>query len=395
MKGREFLNKIELADPVFIEEAEKKCNYRKTRRIRKGVVAAVLCVAAVFCFFALLNPDMLRGEESSLEKIRIPELNTGGMGYEGHLYFDASQIDGANPWNEGASVNTLPVYKNRAYDSSKAGVPKGLSEDEMLSLLDSAASSLKVKILDVDIERNNADNDQKDSDTNATKISASTDNGQIDVMADGSVIYILPEGGMKLPDGYSFTDYETSKEDACKTIDFLSDMYSEFLHMEEAEAVSTGSYNIYGEYGRNYYVYDSGGDIVDDIVNYNLNTVSFLPTDDGRLYAVRMQNSLAAAEKVGDYPIISLSQAEEKLLEGHYQTSAPYAMPGSEYIAKAELVYRSGPLEEMLIPYYRFYVLLLEEELSGEGLKSYGAYYVPAIEDEYIENMPVYDGHFN
>lgn len=70
-------------------------------------------------------------------------------------------------------------------------------------------------------------------------------------------------------------------------------------------------------------------------------------------------------------------------------------MPGSEYIAKAELVYRSGPLEEMLIPYYRFYVLLPEEELSGEGLKSYGAYYVPAIEDEYIENMPVYDGHFN
>ena len=28
-------------------------------------------------------------------------------------------------------------------------------------------------------------------------------------------------------------------------------------------------------------------------------------------------------------------------------------------------------------------------------MKTYGAYYVPAVESRYISNMPVYDGTFN
>ena len=36
--------------------------------------------------------------------------------------------------------------------------------------------------------------------------------------------------------------------------------------------------------------------------------------------------------------------------------------------------------------------ILMERE---NGLKTYGAYYVPAIADEYIIDMPVYEGHFN
>ena len=46
------------------------------------------------------------------------------------------------------------------------------------------------------------------------------------------------------------------------------------------------------------------------------------------------------------------------------------------------------------MPYYRFYVELPQE--AGEnGMKCFGAYYVPAIAAEYIADMPLYDGHFN
>ena len=69
-------------------------------------------------------------------------------------------------------------------------------------------------------------------------------------------------------------------------------------------------------------------------------------------------------------------------------------LPGEGYIAKAELIYRVGALEEMLIPYYRFYVLLPDMDRDN-GLHCYGAYYVPAVAEEYIANMPVYDGRFN
>lgn len=56
----------------------------------------------------------------------------------------------------------------------------------------------------------------------------------------------------------------------------------------------------------------------------------------------------------------------------------PYKLPGIDYVAKAELVYRTGAREEYFMPYYRFYVELPEEE--RDGLKTYGIYYVPAVE---------------
>ena len=84
-------------------------------------------------------------------------------------------------------------------------------------------------------------------------------------------------------------------------------------------------------------------------------------------------------------------------MSGQYQTSAPAEFPGEEFIGKVELVYRSGSSEELLLPYYRFYVLLSDEYApdTDNGLKTYAAYYVPAIADEYIAGMPTYDGRFN
>lgn len=82
------------------------------------------------------------------------------------------------------------------------------------------------------------------------------------------------------------------------------------------------------------------------------------------------------------------------LLEGKYLTSSPYDLPGREYVAKVELAYRGSRVR---IPYYRFLVELPEEnEACGlpEGLKTFGAYYVPAVEGKYLDGVP-YDVPFN
>lgn len=49
------------------------------------------------------------------------------------------------------------------------------------------------------------------------------------------------------------------------------------------------------------------------------------------------------------------------------------------------------------MPYYRFFIRLRdrEDESSELGLKNYGAFYVPAVESEYLTGMPVWDGTFN
>ena len=104
---------------------------------------------------------------------------------------------------------------------------------------------------------------------------------------------------------------------------------------------------------------------------------------------------------MGDYPLISVEEARTRLINGHYQTSAPVEFPGEDAIAKVELIYRTGGQEEVFLPYYRFYVLLpsgakgVPPEDSETGLKNYGAYYVPALSDDDVKNMPTYDGHFN
>lgn len=46
------------------------------------------------------------------------------------------------------------------------------------------------------------------------------------------------------------------------------------------------------------------------------------------------------------------------------------------------------------MPYYRFLVEL-PQEARENGLKSYGAYYVLAVEEEYLTGLPVWDGSFN
>ena len=33
--------------------------------------------------------------------------------------------------------------------------------------------------------------------------------------------------------------------------------------------------------------------------------------------------------------------------------------------------------------------------MESDGLKTYGAYYVPAVQSEYLEGLPVWDGGFN
>lgn len=97
---------------------------------------------------------------------------------------------------------------------------------------------------------------------------------------------------------------------------------------------------------------------------------------------------------MGDYPIISTDEAYELLLEGHSITSVPYAITDTELIGKVELVYRSSNTEKTFLPYYRFYIELPEMRRE-DGLTDYGAYYVPAIQEEYIRNIPLWEGSIN
>ncbi len=111
---------------------------------------------------------------------------------------------------------------------------------------------------------------------------------------------------------------------------------------------------------------------------------------DIKLFLIRIyQQDLS--EKIGDYPIITTDEASELLESGYYITTVPEVMGE---VVSMELIYRTGMSDDYYMPYYRFLIELPEAEREN-GLKSYGAYYVPAVEQQYISDLTVWDGRFN
>lgn len=162
--------------------------------------------------------------------------------------------------------------------------------------------------------------------------------------------------------------------------------------------IKGGEYNIYLD--QQYYInfYDAADDDISRIINYNFNPVTFYSDPDGGLRFIRIYRPDLSL-KVGDYPIITADSARELLLAGNFITSVPYDMPGPDYIKKVELIYLTGELNQYFIPFYRFYVEVPDagypKELENSGVKTYGAYYVPAVESRYLTNMPIWDGQIN
>ncbi len=440
MRGNEFLDKMELIDPAYVEAADKKPYKKKRIWLKWGVTAAclLLMVGSALAIRQQLIPDCpdspdpkatnIPGTDEPItteipsgndvptstppapvatnppislhpDAITIPQLQVNA-GFEGYMCYDISELDNGNPWSEDMNINSLPVYKNLAFDATGAGIPKGLNEEEMVEQLEFTVTALNLEILETEVIRDGfvIKEGEMIADDTPTRLIAITDKGEITVSADGTITYRLPEKGLSLPAEYHFTNHETTEAEAQKALSYLITTYKQLLNYEEPLGESFGDYDILGEFNRNYIAYDISGDYVTDILNYNFGRVYFYPADDNNLYLIRINNGLSVAEKIMDYPIITTEEATARLTAGNYQTSVPIAFPGEEAIGRVELVYRTGRLEEILLPYYRFYVLLsdsISESATNRGLKTYGAYYVPALPAEYIVNMPTYDGHFN
>lgn len=400
MRGDSLLDKMELIDPAYVEAADEVPKRKKRGVIKWGSLAACLCLIIAVVFTVTRHSMRQQPDPSKLAAITISPFNGGGMGFEGYMCYDISELDNGNPWSEDMKITSLPVYQNGAYDASGAGIPKGLSEEEMMERLTLTASALGLEVLSTRVITDGQE--EKDTETvpnaDPTAIHAETNGGTIDVQADGGIIYFLPDEGFALPDVYNFTYSNTTDAEAESVLSYLIDSYREVLGFGNPKAISSGYYNIYGEFSRSYQVYDASEDDIENILNYNFRRVSFYPDENGNLSGIRLNDGLLSAEKLGDYPVISVEEATERLIAGNYQTSVPTAFSGEEYIGKVELVYRTGRLEEVLLPYYRFYVLLpdtMNPSAADDGLQIYGAYYVPAIAEEYIANMPTYDGNFH
>lgn len=366
------------------------------------LLMAVLSMAACLCLVVYAGIRLIPTDSPPDESRELPLLNAqfegGDMGFEGLMLFDISESGSANPWTKDMVLETLPVYENLAYTDA-SGLPVYLSENELLGVAEDIAARLNADIISTEYKRVE-DTAQLSPNTGlsggeAWRLTAKTREHTILVSGNGNAVVEFNTQGVL------FSDY-TSENEAKTTIGTLLEKYASLLNVDEPVIYTWCDYTFTGEQLRRYFVYEDDTDPVQKILNYNFCLIGLTPSEEGgELSNVSFQNNLSSTNKIGDYPIITSDAAREMLLNGEYITTVPSEYLhdtgiSEEMIAKEELVYRTENVNEIFMPYYRYYIELKESGVEmADGLKLYGVYYVPAVSAEYLVDFPIWDGSFN
>lgn len=417
MNTKKFFEAMGEIDSKYVERV---INYQPKQKkhiwVKWGAIAACLAIMVYAGTRLLLQkthrdmselPTQEAPEDlSELPMLTITENTSDAMGFEGYMAYDVSELVSANPWSESLEISTLPVYRNPlTYDEYY--IARGADFDKMREFLLEIADRFGLDTNKLTITDDVPDEETKQMVSEKLQIVGETvpdgyfDPTELIIEADGLKIEvnqamtarIFFKPAVSLPDEYNFT-HHASYEDTVAVAEYLKTEYKDIISIDNPQMnICGGDYNIYVQ--QNYYIefFDASRNDTQQIINYNFNRVAFYCNDEGKLFLARIyQPNLSGV--VGDYPIITSEQASELLSNGKYITTVPYNIHGLESVKKIELVYRTGEREEYYMPYYRFYVELPEAEREN-GLKTYGAYYVPAVDGRFISNMPTWDGSFN
>ncbi len=398
-------------DTKYLDEMLGYQPKKKPVYVRYLALAAALCLVVAAAVWANWNSGFEvidSGDDAIVDSVDLPmltiSLGDDGMGFEGYLVYDISDLVSGNPWNEDMELSTLPVYQNAiSYDDYYVPL-SGVDYDKMSELLCDVAGRLGLDTETLEITDDAYSEERKqsviksyegsgydipDSYFDATRYMCETDDYdiEIDITLTLTVTFKNP---VSVPDEVG--------EDPYALAEYFLEEYSELIGMENPSiSIDGGDYDTEGEQSFSISFYDTSGGDTENILSYNFKKVRFICNSDGDLWLVRFYNT-DLSDKIGDYPIITVDEATEMLAEGKYLTSAPVEFPGVEYIGKVELIYRTGTYDENYVPYYRFYVEIdpgYGDSFYTSGLTTYAAYYVPAISEEYISDLTVWDGSFN
>ncbi len=403
MKTEKLLNAIGKIDDNLIYGAVNDAKTKKKNIWIKWSAAAAFLAFVIFSVTQFIPKSNFMEELPKLPMLSISETSSEAMGFEGYMAYEISELVNANPWNENMEISTLPVYQNPlSYDENF--IEHGADFTIMKTYLLEVANRLGMDTVNLPISDNTpsaeeqaavlekTNGDIPDGYFNPTAVIAEKNGIEIEVDA-SLTAKITFDPAVTLPDGYVFS-YDSSYDDIASVAEYLKETYKDLLGMDNPQInIYGGDYNIDLQQSYKIEFYNAANNLTDLILNYNFNRTAFYCDENGDLYMARIfQPNLS--KKVADYPIISAEEAKELLLNGNYITTVPYEMPGENYIAKRELVYRTSKHEKYYMPYYRFYVELPDMK-KDNGIKLYGVYYVPAVNKAYITDMPIWDGSFN
>lgn len=251
MRGEELLYRLEEIDPAYLSSAEKARGYRVSRWLALGAAAACLALLGYAGIRLLLPGSEPAENQPALPLLSVAEDFGGGMGFEGYMAYDISELVSANPWQEDMNLTSLPVYRNPVTYDETYHLPSGVAFDKMEALLRQTAGRLGMEDLVIT-------DDSPDEETRAqiqskmegagltvpeeffdpTRLLAQAGDTelQVDLHLTAEISF---EPARPLPQEYSFTHYSTYKEIEAAA-EYLRTQYGELLGMEEPRL------NLYG-----------------------------------------------------------------------------------------------------------------------------------------------------
>lgn len=206
------------------------------------------------------------------------------------------------------------------------------------------------------------------------------------VCTNGAVITASRGGGVRieLAGGFNAALDGGDVQAYAAAVQRLADEYGTVLGMQAPQAAVRADYAFDGALRLTHAVWDSAAPLAQQLVLASCGQLSFSAGERGTIFYEQPQLGRA----LGEYPLISQSDAQALLLQGRCLTSVPYAVQSAADIAAVQLCYREG--SEVYAPWYRFWVKLPEEaqQNCAEGCTVYGAYYVPAVSGDFAAGMP-------
>lgn len=391
--------------------------HKKIRRkfFITGAAAAAVMVAAAMAITFIPWKTENHVAVPDLPMLSVPGFGEGGFGMEA-IGSSRLEIEKANSIGQDFSITEMPVYASSSISAETA--------DKMKEKLKETAEYFGLDLADMDIndttfpesreeefrksfkEEYGAPDEEIDRMIKEMRIQSSISASTLNYSDDESEIQFIDVGpdmevtirwnwgpdnkethGIELPEGYSFGKNSTPEEleEAGR---YLLEKYSDLINMTDPAAYKS-EYKGYAAF------YEKGANTAESLANREIKRVEFRG-ENNKLTVIRIYEEYTLCEKIADYPISTVEEAEKLLRNGNYLSSVPYDVKADDEIGLAELTYRSGRGYECVMPFYRFYVKLPEEEFGHEeGDDKYGAFYVPAVRKEYLENLPAAAISFN
>lgn len=343
-------------------------------------------------------------ESGALPGFSLEEAGGAGFGMEAVMVREESElVPTAWPVNSGETPASLPVYENaRPADATGA---RAYTQEELSAIAQQTAAALGFEVERVELSPTEAQRQATmerfeaagllPSEEDAPEVAAEkqaqldynlapsratavcTGGAEVTAQRDGSVCVQLPQSFDAALDGSGAQAYAAAVQQ-------LADEYGTALGMQAPQAAVQADYAFDGTLSLTHTVWDAAAPLAQQLAFASCGRLSFSTGEGGTIFYKPPQ----LGEALGEYPLLSQSEARAMLLQGQCLTSVPYAVESEADIAAVELCYREG--SEVYAPWYRFWVKLPEEaqQNCAPGCTVYGAYYVPAVRGEYIAGAP-------